>query len=430
MKKYLLSLIAFYAITCVNAQESFNKWSIDISSGFNKPMGPLTPGYLSPMLNIGHVDLGLRYMINENFGFKADGGFGSFSEVNGISPVFTTTYSRFNLQGILNLGHVLNFNSFSQRLSLLGHMGGGFGMMSFDETILRQGKDYHYNIITGATALFKLSERIALTGDVSVIVNGRQTYTFDGNEYNAPTQPVDPTQNPFVHATGTWWTGTLGLTIYLGKSEKHADWYIPEDQYATKEELASQIMSIKDMLKDSDGDGVPDYLDQESNTPAGARVNSHGVTMDSDGDGVVDHLDKCPFLPGPSSNNGCPIEEIQNPEDYLRKTINEGYTNVYFAFDSAEPQQYSLQAGHYVSNFLKKNPDIIVEIQGFADEIGPEDYNIKLSERRAQAVYDLLISSGVSANQLSYKGYGEDTSVDKNSEDARQMARRTSFKIQ
>lgn len=98
MKKYLLSLIAFYAITCVNAQESFNKWSIDISTGFNKPMGPLTPGYLSPMLNIGHVDLGLRYMINENFGFKADGGFGSFSEVNDVSPVFTTTYSRFNLQ--------------------------------------------------------------------------------------------------------------------------------------------------------------------------------------------------------------------------------------------------------------------------------------------------------------------------------------------
>jgi OOP family OmpA-OmpF porin len=54
---------------------------------------------------------------------------------------------------------------------------------------------------------------------------------------------------------------------------------------------------------------------------------------------------------------------------------------------------------------------------------------MKLSERRAKAVYDLLISSGIDASRLSYKGYGEDTRVDKSSADARQMARRASFEV-
>jgi OOP family OmpA-OmpF porin len=160
-----------------------------------------------------------------------------------------------------------------------------------------------------------------------MIINGRQTFNFDGNEYNSPkiTEFPDP---PFVHATGTWWTGTLGLNFYLGKKETHADWYIATDKYATKEELAAQVGEIKDMLKDSDGDGIPDYLDKEPNTPQGARVDAMGKTMDSDGDGIADHLDKCPFAPGPASNGGCPLEEIKEI-DYFKKAINEGYVNVF-----------------------------------------------------------------------------------------------------
>ena len=183
------------------------------------------------------------------------------------------------------------------------------------------------------------------------------------------------------------------------------------------------------MLKDSDGDGVPDYLDKEPNTPAGARVNSAGTTLDSDGDGTPDHMDNCPFQPGPASTNGCPVVEEREEVDYLKKAINDGYVNVYYAFDSSKPLGYSVSAANYVSNFLKRNPGVSVEIKGYADELGPEDYNMKLSESRAKAVYDLMVAAGVDASRLSYKGYGEDTSVDKSSADARQMARRASFEV-
>jgi OOP family OmpA-OmpF porin len=401
---------------------------LEINGGFNKPMAPLAPQFLSPTLNIGHVDFGVRYMFNEKFGAKLDYGFGSMSEANGnrvnsLQP-FDTNYWRLNLQGVANMGRVLNFESFSRSFGLLLHGGAGMGAVKPQSNRFAGTNDIVYNLIFGLTPQLKLSKNIALVGDISTILNGRQTVSWDGS-----TEILPDLENGYYGTNGTWWTGTIGLNFYLGKSEEHADWYIAADKYATKEELASQINGIKDMLKDSDGDGVPDYLDKEPNTPAGARVNSAGTTLDSDGDGTPDHLDKCPFQPGPASTNGCPVEEVREEVDYLKKAINDGYVNVYYAFDSSKPLGYSISAANYVANFLKRNPGVSVEIKGYADELGPEDYNMKLSEKRAKAVYDILIAAGINSSRLSYKGYGEDTSVDKSSADARQMARRASFEV-
>lgn len=428
MKNYLLLILFLVTVSPLVAQNEFNKWSIEVSGGFNKPMGPLTPGFLSPTLNIGHFDLGTRYMFNEYFGMKGDLGMGDFKEVNGESPQFTTKYLKANLQMMMNYGRMMNFERLSKRISLLGHFGVGFGRNKFEKSVFDQDPDYVYNIIAGITPQFKLSEKIAVVGDISYIHNGRQTYTFDGNSYNAPFQPYPPS-NPFVHAVGGWWTGTIGLNFYLGKAEQHADWYIAAEKYATKTELEQSISGIKDMLKDSDSDGVPDYLDKEPNTPAGSRVNSQGITQDSDQDGTPDHLDKCPFVPGPTSTTGCPVVQEISEVDYLKKAINDGYVNVFYSFDSFKPLSYSISAANYISNLLKRNPGSKVEIKGYADELGTDDYNIKLSEKRAKAVYDLLIASGIDSSRLSYKGFGEDTSVDKSSQEARQLARRASFEI-
>lgn len=429
MKKFLALILLLGGSISVFAQKEFNQWSFEINGGFNKSMGPLTGGYYSPTLNVGHLDFGARFMFNEYFGLKGDIGTGVFRETKGKSPEFNTNYIRVNTQMVMNAGRMLSLENINRRIGLLTHFGTGFGRLSFDQSTFDNDEpDYVYNIISGITSQYKISEKVSLTGDITYIHNGRQTYTFDGNAYNAPIQP-NPPGNPFVHAPGGWWTGTLGLNFYLGKLEQHADWYIAEDKYATKEELATQINGIKDLLKDSDGDGVPDYLDKEPNTPAGAHVSFSGVTLDSDGDGTVDHLDKCPFLPGPSANGGCPLEEVVEQTDYLKKAIQDGYVAAYFPFDSATPASFSINSISFVSNFLKKNPSVKLEVKGYADEIGPEDYNIKLSEKRAKSVYDILISSGIDASRLSYKGYGEDTSVDKASADARQMARRASFEI-
>ena len=423
MKKIILSTLMVGALAVgANAQDDFNKWSVEVNGGFNKPMAPMTPGYFSPTLNLGHADLGVRYMFNEKFGTKLDFGIGSFKNASD-TPDFSTNYYRLNLQGVANLGRILNWETFSQTFNLLGHFGGGIGQVNAQENQFADIKDKQYNVITGMTLQVKLSDRVALNGDVTNIVAGRQSVAFDG------ASDINAGDDGYYGMNSVWWTGTLGLTFYLGSNDTHADWYIRENKYATKDELATQIGEIKDMLKDSDGDGVPDYLDKEPNTPAGARVNSAGTTMDSDGDGLPDHLDKCPFVPGPASLEGCAPEETEEV-DYLAKAINDQYVNVYFAFDSSKPLGYSASSANYVANFMKRNPGVQVEIKGYADELGPENYNMELSEKRAKSVYDLLVATGVDASRLSYKGYGEDTSVDKSSTDARQMARRVSFEIQ
>ncbi|WP_200974577.1 OmpA family protein [Echinicola sp. 20G] len=424
MKKLLLSTLMVGALAVgANAQNDFNKWSIDVNGGFNKAMAPITPGYYSPTLNLGHADVGIRYMFNEKFGAKVDYGFGKYQEADG-TPSFETNYYRVNLQGVANLGRIMNFETFSRSIGLLGHFGAGFGRVTPQENTWADFEDNVYNFIAGLTGQVKLGGRVALNGDISTVIAGRQDVAFDGASSIAV-----GANNGYYGANAVSWTGTLGLSFYLGGHSTHADWYIRDDMYATKSELENQIGEIKDMLKDSDGDGVPDYLDKEPNTPAGARVDSHGRTLDSDGDGIPDHSDDCAFVPGPASNNGCPVEEVDET-DFFKKAINEGYVNVYYAFDSAKPLGYSSSSVNYVSNFLKRNPGVNVAIKGYADEIGPDDYNMKLSERRAKAVYDLLIAAGIDSSRISYKGYGEDTSVDKQSADARQLARRASFEVE
>jgi OOP family OmpA-OmpF porin len=429
MKKLILSILFAGSLALTTNAQEFNKWSIEANAGFNKAMAPFTAGFVSPTLNLGHADLGVRYMFNEKFGAKLDYGFGSFQQSKD-TKAFDTKYFRLNLQGVANVGRIMNFESVSSKIGMLFHMGAGIGVVNPELNRWNDFNDKVYTLIFGFTPQYKLSEKVALVGDVSTMLNGRQSITFDGSTaVTANTMPNAATNNGHYGPNANWWTGTLGVNIYLGKATQHADWFIAANNYATKEELATQINGIKDMLKDSDADGVPDYLDKEPNTPAGARVSPSGSTLDSDGDGTPDHVDKCPFQPGAAASQGCPVEVSRDEVDYLRKAINDGYVNVYYAFDSEKPLGYSISAAQYISNFLKRNPGVKVEVKGYADELGPEDYNIKLSESRAKAVYDLLVASGVDASRVTYKGYGEDTSVDKSSADARQLSRRASFEV-
>ncbi|MEP1259661.1 MAG: polymerase, partial [Algoriphagus sp.] len=100
MKKLILSTVIAGALAFgANAQE-FDKFSLEVGGGFNKPMAPLAPEFLSPTLNLGHVEFGARYMFNEKFGLKLDYGFGSMKEAgneDANTGSFDTKYYRLNL---------------------------------------------------------------------------------------------------------------------------------------------------------------------------------------------------------------------------------------------------------------------------------------------------------------------------------------------
>ncbi len=91
---------------------------------------------------------------------------------------------------------------------------------------------------------------------------------------------------------------------------------------------ARGMVDAKGCPKYSDADGVPDYLDKCPGTPAGVKVDADGCPVDSDGDGVADYLDKCPNTPKGVrvDTDGCP------PGGDVVAIV----TNVNFDFDSSK----------------------------------------------------------------------------------------------
>jgi outer membrane protein OmpA-like peptidoglycan-associated protein len=79
---------------------------------------------------------------------------------------------------------------------------------------------------------------------------------------------------------------------------------------------------------------------------------------------------------------------------------------------------------------MKENPRMRIEIAGHTDNVGTYEYNQKLSNGRAKAIYDYLVKAGIDASRMTYKGYAYDKPVaDNATEEGRALNRRTEFTI-
>lgn len=104
--------------------------------------------------------------------------------------------------------------------------------------------------------------------------------------------------------------------------------------------------------------------------------------------------------------------------------------NIFFAFDKYDLLPESETELNKVVRFLRKNPEIRIEIGGHTDNKGSESYNQTLSEKRAKAVRDYLVRQDIAQNRVEYKGYGESQPlVRNNNEENRALNRRIEFKI-
>lgn len=104
--------------------------------------------------------------------------------------------------------------------------------------------------------------------------------------------------------------------------------------------------------------------------------------------------------------------------------------NIFFDFDKATLRPESTAELERLMKFLNDIPTMTIEISGHTDSKGADDYNMKLSGNRAQAVVDYLIAHGISKDRLTSKGYGETKPIaDNNTDEGRQMNRRTEFEI-
>ncbi len=130
---------------------------------------------------------------------------------------------------------------------------------------------------------------------------------------------------------------------------------------------------------------------------------------DSDGDGVVDGKDKCPTVYAKTAD-GCP------PVAALHKKLI--LEDVNFDNDKATLRPDAAAVLNQAVATLKEWGKVKVEVAGYTDSINSVEYNLKLSQSRAETVRDYLIGKGIAADRLTAKGYGEANPVGDNATEA------------
>jgi len=158
--------------------------------------------------------------------------------------------------------------------------------------------------------------------------------------------------------------------------------------------------------------------------------------VDTDGDGITDSKDKCPTVYAKTAD-GCPAPEpVAEPAPAPapppapapaaapapKKLVLEG---VNFDHDRATLRQDAYPILDQAAEALKEWGDVKVEVNGYTDSRGKDRYNLRLSQRRAEAVRNYLIGKGIAPERLIAKGFGESRPVaDNKTEEGRFKNRR------
>lgn len=165
---------------------------------------------------------------------------------------------------------------------------------------------------------------------------------------------------------------------------------------------------------DNDADGVLDAADRCANDPEDfdSFEDENGCPdRDNDTDGLPDAADDCPNEAGPADNRGCPRVyrnvEVTGTNIRIHQTIQ-------FEFNKAIIRPVSFPILDTVAQVLRDFPTITVEVQGHTDDRGNDDYNMRLSDQRAQSVREYLVGRGIDPTRLQARGYGETRPIESN----------------
>ncbi len=170
---------------------------------------------------------------------------------------------------------------------------------------------------------------------------------------------------------------------------------------------------------DKDMDGVKNAEDA---CPDVAGLANLKGCPDGDKDGVADKDDACPAQAGTAANKGCP--EIKQED---KKVLIEAMS-VEFESGSAKIKATSFAILDKVVEVLNKYPEYNISIQGHTDNQGNKTQNQTLSESRAKACFDYLVSKGITPTRVTHAGYGDTQPIgDNKTPEGRKQNRRVEF---
>lgn len=170
---------------------------------------------------------------------------------------------------------------------------------------------------------------------------------------------------------------------------------------------------------------------------AGDRVYNPRKNRPDPGDTAIYHLAvPWPFGDREQRAEAAVVAAEPQPEERTeetqKKAVTFGTSTIYFSFDSSEIRTESRPTLDAVGRLFDDWPNLILEIGGHCDNSGPGEYNLWLSQQRANAVMSYLLTEfpNVRPDALSAVGYGEDHPVESNaSAEGRAKNRRVELRI-
>mgnify|MGYP001396330455 CR=1 FL=1 len=386
-------------------ESKYSTWSIGADLGGTYFWGDMKGFNSNSNTSKGTMGFGASLYVDKNFssvfGVEAQGSYRSWTGRTTNEYFKNSSYFEGALLGTINLSN-LSFKENQSKWAFIAFGGMGMSMskptaFDVDDNELRvavpAGEDWHNEL------------SLIFGGSIKYRINKNLDADLRGQGYKWFGDAEDAIVSGKFDDAGVY--GSIGITYHFGDKEPII-WAAPFAEM--KQAMENVQEEVGAMSADSDGDGVSDKFDKEDDTPEGVATDGAGRALDSDGDGVPDHMDEDPFTPKnakvdavgrevDTDGDGVPdSHDLDNntPEgtmvNFQGIEIKQGggvgayLPSIYFTFNSTQVDASNHQRLASVARAMKANPDLNLKVVGYSDKQGPENYNKKLSERRAKAV--------------------------------------------
>ncbi|MBT6081500.1 MAG: OmpA family protein, partial [Polaribacter sp.] len=433
MKQFKLAVMALFALVIVsnvNAQDKNNPWAVSfganivdfyqpgsISGQFDDFVGSSSDWNILPSV----TRVSLEKYIEKGFSLQLSG---SFNKITSLNTVDDSDFLYYSVDAIVKydlndlLGETSWFDPFV-------YIGGGYATANDQgEGMLNVGLGFNtwfnenlgINFQTGSKSGFTDKVAAHLQTSLGLVIKFGGTDTDGDGVYDKFDDCID----------------VPGLVAFNGCPDSDGDG-IKDSEDACPNEAGLAIMNG---CPDADGDGI---ADKDDACPNAKGTKENKGCPDSDGDGVVDKDDKCVSQAGPAANAGCPWPDTDGDSilDKDDKCPNEAGV----ASEGGCPEIISNEAQMGMNSFAKailfhtekatfkagvtkeldgmlaimnKFPLAEFAVKGYTDTTGSVSGNLKLSDKRANAVKNYLVENGIDASRLTAKGYGQDSPIDTN----------------
>lgn len=432
MKKFIVAVTAFFALVIVsnlNAQDKNNPWAVGFGTNL---VDFYQPGDISGQFNdlLGNTDWNILPSISRFSAEKyLEKGFslqlsGSFTEIKKVYSPVAKSFLYYSFDAIVkyDLNNLIGETSWFDPFVYIG--GAYTSSNKESEGLLNVGVGFNtwfnenvgLSFQTGSKSGFtdKVAEHFQTSLGIVIRFGGKDT---DGDGvYDKFDDCID----------------TPGLAVFNGCPDADGDGIKDSDDACPNEAglaimngcpdsdgdgIADKDDSCPDVkgskankgCPDSDGDGVVDK-DDKCVSQAGPAANAGCPWPDTDGDGILDKDDKCPSVAGVASEGGCP-KVISNK---AKMGIDTFAKAILFYTEKATFKPGSTEQLDGMLAIMNKFPLSEFAIRGYTDTTGSISGNLKLSEKRANAVKNYLVKNGIDASRLTAKGFGQSNPIDTN----------------